>query len=252
MTADSAYRVLYTRPEATPVFEDLLQANGISVLRIPCIRIEAPESWEDLDHALADIRSYDGVILTSMQAVHWFTKRLEDNGFDAATLPPVHVVGPKTAVAATEAGLTVQELPSAYYGETLAEELSDVPGKCFLQPTSDIARDELVQVIRARGGEVEQITVYRTLPPTEEHVQKLREATEAGFDCVAFFSPSAVRHFVHALPDWLQQSTVIAAIGATTADAVASVGLSVSIVSAQPTAESLAEAIAEYAVRSAL
>ena len=252
MSAERAYRVLYTRPEATPGFEQVLHEDGIDVLRIPLIRIAPPESWQELDSALAKIGSYDGVILTSIQAVRWFAGRMKERSIAADTLPAVHVVGAKTAVAAEAEGLQIEELPSAWYGETLAKEIREVEGKRFLQPTSDIARDELVQVIRERGGEVEQIAAYRTLPAEAGDLTKLRDAMDTGIECVAFFSPSAVRQFAAALPDWQQRDTLFAAIGTTTAEEIVNAGFTAGVVAEEQSAEALARAIARAAIRDTL
>ena len=243
MNAERAYRVLYTRPEATPAFEQILREAGMDVLRIPLIRIAEPESWQELDSALANISAYDGVILTSMQAVRWFAGRMRDRGVSMDQLPPVHVVGAKTAGAAEAEGFCVEELPSAWYGETLAKEMTEVTGKRYLQPTSDIARDELVQVIRSRGGEVDQVTAYRTLPAEDAELARLRKEMKTGIDCVAFFSPSAVRQFVAALSGWQQRDTLLAAIGTTTAEAIAGAGFTAGVVAEEQSAEELARAI---------
>jgi uroporphyrinogen III methyltransferase/synthase len=244
MSARAAYRVLYTRPEPAHAFEARLRSAGCALLRIPLIRIAAPASWDALDAALARISDYDGVLLTSTQAVRWFTGRLVDCGIEHRSLPPVHAVGPKTAAAAKDIGLAVEQLPSAFYGATMAAEMKDVEGKRYLQPTSDIARDELVRVLAERGARVEQVAAYRTLPASDDDIRRLREAAEVGFDCAAFFSPSAVRQFRAALPNWRQGATYVAVIGATTAAEAERTGLRVDIVAAQQTAESLADAIA--------
>ncbi|MCB2204796.1 uroporphyrinogen-III synthase [bacterium] len=246
MAKDGMHSVLYTRPEATPAFERILRDAGITAMRIPLIRIAAPESWSPLDDALARLAEYDGIILTSVQAVRWFARRLPDCGIEEHMLPPLHVVGAKTAAAVKEAGLHTQDIPSSYYGATLAEEMSDVRGKRYLQPTSDIARDELVQVLRERGADVDQVTAYRTLPALDADIEKLQQAAALhAFDCAAFFSPSAVRQFREALPQWTQLETRIAVIGDTTAAEAESRGLRVDIIAPQQTAESLAESIAE-------
>ncbi|MDT8322710.1 MAG: uroporphyrinogen-III synthase [Bacteroidota bacterium] len=244
MSSQAAYRVLYTRPEPAHAFEARLRSAGCALLRIPLIRIAAPASWDALDAALARLASYDGIILTSVQAARWFSGRLIDCGIEEPSLPPVHVVGPKTAAAAKDIGLAVEQLPSASYGATLAAEMKDVEGKRYLQPTSDIARDELVRVLAERGARVEQVAAYRTLPATDDEIRRLRVAAEEGFDCVAFFSPSAVRQFRAALTDWQQGATRVAVIGDTTADEAERTGLRVDIIAAEQTAESLAESIA--------
>lgn len=245
MNPDAAYRVLYTRPEPTPVFERMLREGGCAVHRVPLIRIAAPESWDALDASLARLDSYAGVLLTSRQSVRWFLRGVDARGIDRAMLPPLHAVGTKTAEEAIALGLTVQELPSASYGSTLAAELPDVEGKLFLQPCTDIARTEIVDTMRERGGDVEQVVVYRTLPASDEAMRELQELNRRGFDAVAFFSPSAVRQFATALEGWRQSDTAVAVIGDTTADTAREHGLRVDIVAREQTAESLANGILE-------
>lgn len=246
MNASAAHTVLYTRPEPTPEFERMLREGGCTVHRVPLIRIAAPETWDALDTALAKLDRYAGVLLTSRQSVRWFLRGADARGIDRAALPPLHAVGEKTAAEAEALGLAVRELPSSSYGATLAAELPDVEGKLFLQPCSDIARSEIVDTMRERGGDVEQVVVYRTLPASDEAMRELKELNRRGFDAVAFFSPSAVRQFAAALEGWRQNETAVAVIGDTTADAVREHGLRVDIIAREQTAESLATGIIDY------
>lgn len=244
MNAERAYRVLYTRPEASPAFEQILREAGLEILRIPLIRIAPPETWDALDSALANISAYNGVILTSIQAVRWFAGRMKECTVAPEQLPPVYAVGAKTAGAAETEGFRVEPLPSVSYGKILAEEMAAVKGRRFLQPTSDIARDELVQVIRSRGGVVDQIVAYRTLPAEDVEYEQLRKEMASGVDCVAFFSPSAVLHFAEALPGWRQGDTLLAAIGTTTAEVIVNAGHVAGVIAEVQSAEALARAIA--------
>ncbi|MBN1448656.1 MAG: uroporphyrinogen-III synthase [Bacteroidetes bacterium] len=238
--------VLSTRPERTPAFESILEQAGCAVVHIPLIRIEAPESWDALDTALDRLDRYAGVLLTSLQAVRWFVRRLEERGIDRNALPPLHAIGEKTAAEAAERGLEVQELPSSAYGATLAAELPDVEGRLFLQPTSDIAREEVVDGIRARGGDVEQVQAYRTLPASGDALRDLRKLHHRGIGCVAFFSPSAVRQFIAALPELRQDATAVAVIGRTTAAEAEEHHLRVDVIAREQSAESLATGIVEW------
>jgi len=242
----ATHTVLYTRPEPTPVFERMLRESGCAVHRVPLIRIAAPETWDALDAALARLERYAGVLLTSRQSVRWFLRGVDARGIDRTALPPLHAVGEKTAAEAEALGLAVRDLPSASYGATLAAELPDVEGKLFLQPCSDIARSEIVDTMRQRGGDVDQVVVYRTLPASDEALRELQELDRTGFDAVAFYSPSAVRQFAAALEGWRQNDTAIAVIGDTTADAAREHGLRVDVIAREQTAESLAKEITDY------
>ena len=241
------HSVLDTRPHASAAFADILRAAGIAVLHIPLIRIEAAGMTPEAARALDRIDDFDGILLTSMNAVRHFATLLRARGIDPATLPPVHVVGAKTAGIALREGFRPGGLPSAYYGATLAAELPDVEGRLFLQPCADIAREEVAEGIRTRGGEIEQLVVYRTLGPATDDAQRLREAAgEGAYDCAAFFSPSAVRHYAALLGETERPSAAVAVIGDTTAAEAEARGLRVDIIPPEQTAEALAQAITEW------
>ena len=241
------HSVLDTRPISAAAFAEILRDAGIDTLHIPLIRIEAAGMTAEVAAALDRIGGFDGILLTSMNAVRQFAALLRERGIDPAGLPPVHVVGSKTADIARAEGFLPQTPPSAFYGATLAAELPDVAGRRFLQPCADIAREEVAEGIRVRGGEIEQLVVYRTLGPTASDAARLAEHAQSGaYDCVAFFSPSAVRHYAALLPEEERPAAVIAVIGDTTAAEAEARGLRVDIVPPAQTAEALAEAIAAW------
>jgi len=233
---------------ASPGFSAALEAAGIAVANVPLIRIEGVQPGDETAEVLQRLPSFDGVILTSMNGVRHFASLLRNAAIAPDRLPPVFVVGPKTAELARAEGFAPQALPSAAYGATLAAELPDVQGRRFLQPCADIAREETADGIRARGGTVEQLVVYRTLPPSDADAIRLAEiAARSGYDCAAFFSPSAVRHYAALLPRRIRPDAAIAVIGNTTAAEAKDCGLRVDILPPQQTAEALAEAIVEWA-----
>ena len=214
------------------------------------IRIEGVEMNDDIAAALKNLPHYDGVLLTSMNAVRYFAALLRTSAIATDRLPPIFVVGPKTAELARRENLSVQSLPSESYGATMAAELPDVRDRRFLQPCADIAREETADVIRSRGGEIDQLTVYRTLPSVAADAARLTEAAAQGaYDCAAFFSPSTVRHYASILSETERPAAAIAVIGSTTAAEAEACVIQVDIVPPQQTAEALAEAIVAWTVR---
>ncbi|MBR9978109.1 MAG: uroporphyrinogen-III synthase, partial [Bacteroidetes bacterium] len=126
-------------------------------------------------------------------------------------------------------------------------ELPDVRDRRFLQPCSDIAREEVADGIRARGGEIQQLVVYRTLPPDDENARRLAEHTDLQtYDCVAFFSPSAVRHYAELLPETQRHTAIVAVIGDTTGAEAATHDLRVRIIPREQHAAALADAIVAW------
>jgi uroporphyrinogen-III synthase/uroporphyrinogen III methyltransferase/synthase len=129
----------------------------------------------------------------------------------------------------------------------MVAELPDVRDRRFLQPCSNIAREEVAVGIREAGGTVEQLVVYRTLPPLESEAQRFTEfAQTRAYDSVVFFSPSAVRHYAGLLPEAARPPAVIAVLGATTAAEAAACGIQVDIIPSEQTAEALADAIVAW------
>jgi len=242
------HTVLDTRPTASPGFAAVLEKAGIGVAHVPLIRIERVQPSDETAEVLQKLPSFDGILLTSMNGVRHFATLLRDAAIAPDRLPPVFVVGPKTADLARTEGFAPQALPSASYGATMATELPDVRDRRFLQPCADIAREETADGIRARGGTVEQLVVYRTLPPSDADAVRLAEiAAHSGYDCAAFFSPSAVRHYAALLPGNIRPDAAVAVIGNTTAAEAKACGMRVDILPPQQTAEALAEAIVAWA-----
>jgi uroporphyrinogen-III synthase len=235
--------VLNTRPE-TGDFDAALAAHGIGCIHLPMIRIADPESWDAVDSALDRMGQWDAVLLTSGIAVRYFLRRMEERMLDLTDLPPVHLIGMKTAAVARRAGLLAASISESAYGSAMAAGLPDVAGRNFLQPCSDIARDETVNGVIDRGGQVLQVPVYRILGPEDETVSRLRVLhAENGYDWAAFFSPSAVRHFIAALPEFLNDPRPVAVIGETTATAARALGVTVELVAHEQSAEAMAESI---------
>lgn len=235
--------VLNTRPEPGD-FDAALEARGLGCIHLPMIRIADPESWDALDAAVDRMGQWDGVLLTSANAVRYFLRRLEERMLDVTDLPPVHLIGMKTAAVARRAGLLAASISESAYGSAMAAELPDVAGRHFLQPCSDIARDEVLTGVLDRGGQVLQVPVYRILGPEVEIVNRLRALhAEAGYDWAAFFSPSAVRGFLGSLPEFLNNPRRVAVIGETTAAAARALGMHVDVIAPEQTAEAMAESI---------
>ncbi len=91
-------KLLLLRPEpGLSVSEERARGLGLDVLRCPLFRVE-PMDWN-----LPDSRNYDGLLLTSANAVRHAGPKLAR----LAGLP-VHAVGHSTAAAAREAGFNVE------------------------------------------------------------------------------------------------------------------------------------------------
>lgn|GEM_PF-858242 len=243
--------VLNTRPE-TGGFDAALREAGMNILHVPMLRFDIPETWDAVDAVLDDLQSFDGLLYTSALAVRFFSERATQRAVSPTRMPPVYAIGQKTTDALRGCGIEPAFLSTRAYAAAMAREIPDLAGKRFLQPCSDIAREDIVTAVNERGGKVRQIVTYRILPPTDDTVKRAQQLhNQQAFDCAAFFSPSAVRHFLDAVPEFRHDACVIASIGTTTADEIRSAGLNADIIAQEQSGESLARSIAEwYAQRS--
>ncbi len=232
-----------------------IEAKGGRVLMFPLIRIAPPESWEACDRALANLRTYDGILLTSVNGVEKFFGRAAAVRIDRAAFEgrDIYAVGDKTRHAIERRGFSVASTPGKFSAAFLADSFAgkELLGKKFLFPCGNLGRDELGRGLEASGATVDAVVVYRTMGPDPLVSASLRlEIRKGGVDVVAFASPSAAQHFAEIMPavefDAVRDRTKVAVIGPTTAEAVRALGLPVDILAGEATSGSIAQAIDEY------
>jgi uroporphyrinogen III methyltransferase/synthase len=247
-------RVLVTRTEeqAGEMLAALREAGATPVLA-PMLRLAPPESWAEVDAALDRIESYDVLLVTSANAVRRLAERAADRGRPLSKFGGrVVCVGPKSAEETARHGLPVHAIPAERFdAEALLEALSGEQGsagRSFLLPHGDLARDTLPAGLRAAGGRVDAVCVYRTLPP-ETDAAALRERLLRGeLDVLTFTSPSTARHFAALLDAEALEAAgrcLVAAIGPVTAEALRVVGLAPQLVPERAGARELVAAVAQ-------
>ncbi|HEY7934942.1 MAG TPA: uroporphyrinogen-III C-methyltransferase [Solirubrobacteraceae bacterium] len=193
---------------------------GASVIQTPVIRTE-PLPGEPLDPA-----PYDLICLTSANAVEYFFQRLRDGARDARALAHarVAVIGPASASALREHGITADVVAEQFVAESLLEALADVPVHHALVARAREAREVLPEGLRSRGARVDVLALYETVPePLSAHALQVAQAA----DYITFTSSSTVRHFLEAAggTEGLGKDTRIASIGPVTSATLREYGL---------------------------
>lgn len=245
--------VLVTRSrEQAGAFADLLEAAGARVLLIPTIAIEPPASWAPLDGALGG--DFAWVIFTSVNGVAMVRRRVAATGQGRELVERARLaaIGPATAAALAEWGLTPEIVPDEYVAEALVERLRPLirPGDRVLLPRAAETRDLLVRELAALGAVVAEVAAYRTRSATEQ-APGLREALAEGrVDVVTFTSSSTVRSFcalfgAGELPR-LMAGVTVACIGPITRATAQGRGLTPEIVPDDYTIPGLARAIVAH------
>lgn len=216
---------------------------GAQVYSLPLLRFAEPADWNAVDQALDELAAYAWVVFSSPRAVEFFFGRLQQQGLDARALASnkVAAIGPGTAAALADRGISPDQVPDDYSQQGLLKALADadLQGRRVLLPAADIGRPELARGLEALGARPLRLTVYRNLEPEEI-------AWPAGLeqpDLTVFASPSAVERFCRRYsPDRLLR---VACIGPTTADAARRLGLTVDIQPPQSNAEALVQTVCD-------
>jgi uroporphyrinogen III methyltransferase/synthase len=250
------WRVLVprTKDQAVATTRRLHAFGAVSDV-VPTISVEPPRTPQQMERAVKGMVTgrYEWVGFTSVNAVRAVREKFEEFGLDARAFAGLKVaaVGGVTAQALRTWGIQPDLVPSAEQSaQGLLEEwppydeVLDPINRVFL-PRADIATDTLVAGLQQVGWEVDDVTAYRTVraaPPAAP----IREAIKAGaFDAVVFTSSSTVRNLV-GIAGKPHPSTVVACIGPATAKTAEEHGLRVDVLSPEPSAAALVEALAEY------
>jgi uroporphyrinogen III methyltransferase / synthase len=127
-------RVVITRPKAQAAqFAQSMQKAGLKPVFFPVIQIRPPLDTRALDEALQRLEEYDWLVLTSVNGVTGVWTRLDKLGI--RTLPArlkVAAIGPKTASALEERGVTPDYVPDEYVAEAVASGIGELAGRRVL------------------------------------------------------------------------------------------------------------------------
>ena len=220
-----------------------LAAAGARVLHWPTVTIAPPLDAAPLERALAALERFDWLALTSVHAVEAVAAR-------RASLPQdlrVAVVGAATAAAARSQGFRVDRLPADFSSDALPISAAGDAAECrILFPASDRAASTLVHGLAALGAEVVRVEAYRTTVAALDLRSCLTAAARGEVDVLTFASPSSVDALADALAPTafsvLLASAAVAAIGPTTAAALARRGRPADAVAEPATLDGLADA----------
>jgi len=242
-------KILITRAEGNDnSFENAVNSFGASACFIPVIEIKPINDSSLLDEKLSLINDYDGIFFTSSNAVKYFFERLSSSGKKFSG--KIFTVGSKTKASVESFGYKVYFAPQVFSSEELADSIdkNEIKGGKYLFPCGNLSSNVLKEKLGLIAS-IDEVIIYQTvLPETAgEMVREIKNKLEKGeIDCISFFSPSSVENFLKIFPGFKQNNIRIAVIGGTTLKSVKDSGLKADIIPEKSTAESLANAIADY------
>jgi len=244
-------------------FSEYLQQVGARVIEMPALEIGPPSSWAALDAAIAQLQSFDWLIFTSANGVHYFFERLHAQGLDARSLAGVQiaVVGKKTAASLTQQGLKPDLIPPDFVADALVAHFpnQDLTNTKILFPRVETGgRDTLVAELSAQGAAVVEVPAYESGCPPAIAPAVLDALQTRSVDIITFASSKTVQNFCHLLEQaasdshtpagywhWLE-NIAIASIGPQTSETCRSLLGRVDIAAATYTLKGLTQAIIDY------
>jgi uroporphyrinogen III methyltransferase/synthase len=165
-------RVLITRTRRqASILARLLAAEGAIPVELPTIEIAPLCDGAALKAAIERLRdgAYAWTGFTSANAVEVFFDALSAAGLDARAFGPsrVFAIGPATARALAEHGITADVVPDEYFAEAIVAALRPhlSNGERVFLPRAESAREELVQGLETLGASLDEVPLYRTLTP---------------------------------------------------------------------------------------
>lgn len=249
--------VTRTREQASELVAKL-EEYGADCLEYSTIHIEPVSDYSPLHQAIANIKQYQWILFTSLNAVTYFFKQLYQSGLDTRALagPKVAVVGRATAEELLKYGLRADLVPQRFTGEGLAQALLDNQvgaGSTILLPRALRASEVLPETLTDAGAEVDVVPVYQNVPPQGRKEELREELIRGDIDLLTFTSSSTVTNFLTMVDpeneEELQQllkGVTIAAIGPITAEAIREHGLQVDIQPERFTIADMVQAIVDH------
>ncbi|OQP64943.1 hypothetical protein A3860_19540 [Niastella vici] len=224
--------ILSTRPLEKALLE-AAKAKDIQIDIVSFIDTTTIETTGLHDEIGKLLKQPASVVFTSMNAVNSVA---------------AHINGQTPEWAIFCIGNTTRQLAARYFGEqcihTVGNNASDLADKIISEKTvkqvvffcGDQRREELPGKLRQNGITVQEVIVYHTIS-TPHKVEK-------AYDGILFFSPSAVQSYFYA--NAITPSTILFAIGQTTADAIRSFTDNLVIESERPGKDELVKKMFQF------
>ena len=165
-------KILVTRPGSQgEYFAAKLAQFGAEPILMPMIEICSPDSWDELDTAIANIDKYQWLLFASSNAVVSFATRLTYKSQLApmVKLPNIAVIGDTTAQSAQSFALPVNYCPNNFLAEDFIAQFPGYPDTLqniqILWPRTNYGRDFIVNKLEAAGAKVHVVPAYKTELP---------------------------------------------------------------------------------------
>ena len=226
--------------------------RGGNPLEFETIRIKPLTDSNDFLRMLSKIPQYDWIIFTSGNGVMTFFDALDSLGKDARVFSSAKIaaIGGKTADRLREYGIKADFVPGIFTSRELGKQLigfTNLQSKKILLLRSQLASNDLVEILAGTGAEVDNVAVYTAAPAKCESTWLSNGIKEGTIDWLTFASPSSVDGFFEQISIEAVSSgkVKVASIGPVTSERLKELGVKVDVTAKEHTLDGLLDAIEE-------
>ncbi len=236
--------ILVTQPKPESdknPYSDLASKYNLKIDFRPFIHVEGVEA-KDFRREKINLADFTAVILTSRTGIDQYFRLCEEMRFEVS--PELKYFCNTESTALYLQKYIQYRKRKIFFPKNTGEDLFSILRKHatekFLFPCSDVHKEDVPTQMREAGYDVTDAIMYRTV------VSDLSDLADVKYDVLVFFSPSAIKSLFANFPDFVQNSTLIAAFGSTTQEAVDENNLRLDIAAPKPESPSMTMAIEEY------
>jgi uroporphyrinogen III methyltransferase/synthase len=229
----------------------IIQRGG-NPLEFETIKIKPLTGSNDFLRALAKIRQYEWILFTSGNGVTMFFDALQDMGKDARVFGSAKIaaIGSRTAEQLGRFGIKADFVPGVFTSRELGRQLTgfvNLSNKGILLLRSELASDELVEMLAGAGAQVDNVALYTAQAAKSDSTRLAERISEGAIDWLTFASPSSVDGFFEQISvDTISSGKVkVASIGPVTSERLKELGVTVDVTAKEHSLDGLLDAIKE-------
>jgi uroporphyrinogen III methyltransferase/synthase len=219
-------------------------------IEFPTIKIEPLTNTTEFLQALTKFTEYDWIVFTSANGVRIFFDYIQSLSKDARVFASARIaaIGARTGDVLAEFGIKPDFVPDVFTGKELGKQLigfTNLKGKKVLLLRSQLASNELVDILQQADAEVNNVPIYTAVTAKTDSAPLTKQISDGSVDWLTFASPSSVTAFFEQIrPDLVNSANVrVASIGPVTSEQLKKIGVKIDLQAAEHTIDGLLDAI---------
>ncbi len=221
-------------------------AKGGDPIEFTTIKIEPLTQANIFLQTLAKIAEYDWIIFTSANGVTVLFDALQKLGKDARVFASAKIaaIGSETSAKLTKFGIKADFTPNIFTSKDLGKQLiafTNLKGKKVLLLRSQLASNELNELLENIGAKVDNVPIYTTTTVKNKREFLIEKIKKGKIDWLTFASSSSVKAFFEQIPVELVNSSNIkvASIGPVTSEQLKNRGVKIDVEAVEHTTDGL-------------